>query len=306
MKMHLSFALHLGSVAALVALSACASQPQKPTLISSADGLGYALRYPATATEAAADFAEHKRRAHELSGALQPHTPVLKPGDDGALAVYVLDQADADGRRESLARARQQDRAFRALWEAERGAIAARTAAAVKKQQNDAGCTEVDSQAAIQRSLREGFDRQLEKRLRAESESQRMLEQTRSRFTPSTWTALQRLSAEVSLASYLVYVAMIEDTSRLAHLAEERDTVESTLTSARDRERTQLAALDKNAQTASRERLRQIDASLAALPASAQRVDRELEDYTERLRLAYDEYQRALNASRAALQTVRR
>ncbi|MEY4581028.1 MAG: hypothetical protein RL701_5731 [Pseudomonadota bacterium] len=286
----------------LALLSACAAQPNRPTTVSSADTIGYALRYPELVNTSADDFSDRKLRAHELSNALREHAPKLKPGDDPALIARILEQADADGRREAFAQARREDRAFRALWEDERGAVAGRTVSALQKQQEEAGCQAFDARPTVQRALRDGFDRQLEKRLQAESESQRMLEQERSRLTPATWTAVQRLASEISLASYLVNIALIENAVQLDHLSAERSLVAETLADHLELEHAREAQATKgNERQYAAERVKQIEASRKRLDASTAKLDNELHDSDAQLKLARDEYTAAYNSSRNAV-----
>lgn len=281
-----------------------AGQHNKPTLISSGDSVAYASRYPEQVRAAAESFNEHAAHAQQLSAEFPAHAPTPKAGDDSALLTRVLDEADADGRRASFVRARQSDRAFREFWDEERGALSARTASAVQKQQADAAnCTDFDAQPAIQRSLREGFDRQLEKRLRAESEALRLLDQYKSRLSPSTWTGMQRLAAEVSLASYLVYVALEDDVAQLQELREQRDAVEAALARGLDEERSIQTSAPKGADLrASQERVKALEKARADLQTHQLRAEQILQDREAHLERARDAYERALRAARAALE----
>jgi hypothetical protein len=280
------------------AVSACASNQLQPKTISSAGTIGYAVPYPDALAAAADLFVAHEQQAHQLATALPSHAPVLKPADDPALYLRVIDEADADGRRESFVRARDNDRTVRAFWESERGPLGARVSAAVQKQQAEQpGGAQFDAQPTIQHTLRDGIDRPLDKRLRAESEAERLLERYRTRLTPATWQATQRVAAEIALASYLVNVALIEDAERLAQLNRERDDVAATLERGNQDEQAILASGAKGAeQKASRERLDRIDKSRRALDASGAKADAALRDYEQRLRSAGEEYDRARQA----------
>jgi hypothetical protein len=214
----------------LWAAAGCASSQMRPTLVSSSDSTGYALRYPELLGADAATFAAHKQKAHELSSNLAAHAGEPKPGGQDALLVQLVDQADADGRRESFARAQRSDVVLREFWEDERGPIAARVSGATQKQISEAGCTTVpDTQPAVQQALRASFDRQLERHLRAESESQRLLEQSKAQLPQAAFASMQRLLDEVALNSYLVNVALVEDADALNHRVAEYSTVEANL-----------------------------------------------------------------------------
>jgi hypothetical protein len=263
-------------------------------VVSSADTVGYAIAYPDQVASAASSFAEHKLRAHELSIALTEHTPQLKAGDNGGLAYRVIAQADADGRREAFVQARRNDVELRSFWDSERGTLSARVVSAVKDAQTEAGCTQFDPQPVIQRALRDGLNRPLERRVRDESEAQRLLEQYRAYLTPASWQALQRLAAEVSFASYLVHVALVDDVTRLSRMVAERDQAWSTLWYALQEEQafqaSQAQSPKSAAVQASQERIARIQKSRAAMPMSNAKADNELFGYAEQLQLASDEY----------------
>jgi hypothetical protein len=286
------------------AASGCASNQLQPTVVSSADTTGYAVRYPEALAAEAASFAAHKRQAHELSSRLGAPLRELRPGDDRALLLRIVDQADADGRRESFARAQRTDRTLRAFWDEERGPISARVAGATQKQVSEAHCTVADTQPAVQQALRAGYDRQLERRLNAHSEARTMLDRYRTRFSAATFAAMERLVDDIALDSYLVNVALVEDVNALNQRVSELDAVQATLQRSAEQEQ----ALQKSGQKgpeqkATEERLQQINASRSALAASRDKAQRELSDHQAQLQLARDEYARALTAVKTSLAT---
>src|SRR5689334_19582412 len=115
---------------AVLLLSACAAQKLQPMTVSSTSSVGYALGYPEALHTAAGSFNEHKARAHELSSKLVAGAPKPRPNEDRGVLLHVVDQADADGRREQNVQARRSERQLRAFWEAERGHIGARVGSA--------------------------------------------------------------------------------------------------------------------------------------------------------------------------------
>jgi len=291
-------------VLATCAASGCASNQLQPTIVSSADATGYAVRYPEALSAEAAGFEAHKRQAHELSTGLLARVRELKPSEDRALLSRVVEQADQDGKRESFARAQRSDRMLRAFWDEERAPVSARVAAATQKQISEANCTVADTQPIVQQALRAGFDRQLERRLRTHSEAQRLLEKYKTRLSAATLAVLQRLVDEIALDSYLVNVALVEDVNALNHRVSEVTAVEGTLQQALDDERAlQTTPQKPPEQKATQERLQQITASRVALAASRDKAQHQLGDYQAQLQLARDEYARALDAIKTALAT---
>jgi len=300
MSPHSSHTILVGAL--LVALGACASRPLAPQTASSAGGIGYALSYPDATRAAAESFASHRKQARDLSGSFVARAPQPRSQEDRTQLLYVVDQADADGRREGSVEARRSERAVRAFWESERGAIGARVTSVTQKQLTDNGCTQVDSQPAVHQALRESVSRQLEKRLRRESEAQRYLEEIKGRLPAPTWSAAQRSAEDVAEASYLVYVALVDDVLELQRLQREHEQVVATLQSALERERSvQSGGAAARDVDASRERARLYENKLSAVQASQASLDRTLADAEPQLQEARDEYEQALAALRAKL-----
>jgi hypothetical protein len=293
-----------GLVLLVCAASGCASKQPQPTMVSSADTTGYAIRYPDALAAEAASFAAHKRQAHELSSRLGAPLRELRPSDDRALLLRIVDEADADGRRESFVRAQRTDRTVHAFWDEERGPISARVAGATQKQVSEAHCTVADTQPAVQQALRAGYDRQLERRLHAHSEARSMLDRYRTRFSAATFATMERLVDDIALDSYLVNVALVEDVNALNQRVSELDAVQATLQRSAEQEQALLKSGQKGPeQKATEERVQQITASRTALAASRDKAQRELSDYQAQLQLARDEYARALSAVKTSLAT---
>lgn len=283
---------------------ACAAQKLQPATVSSANSTGYALSYPETLHSAADSFTSQSQKAHDLSSKLVRAAPKPKAGEDRALLVQVVEQADADGRREVNVQALRSDRNLRTFWDAERGHIGARVAGAAQKQVTDGGCNNVQTQAAVQQALRESVTRQLQKRTQRTSEAQRYLEQIKPQLSPATWNAAEESAQDITLASYLVYVALVDDVLELQRLRNERDAVVSTLQGALDRERAaaaQSGRANAKAAEASQKRQELIANRLAATHNESLAIDRLLSSYEPRLKQARTEYEQALAGVKASL-----
>jgi hypothetical protein len=283
--------------------SACASQKLHPTTVSSTNSGGYALAYPEALHAATESFNEHKAQAHDLSSKLVAEAPKPKPGEDRALLLHVVDQADADGRREQNVQTRRSERQLRAFWEAERGHIGARVGSAAQKQVSEGGCENVQTQAAVQQALRESVARQLEKRTRKSSEAQRHLEQNKDRLSAATWNAAEESADDITLASYLVYVALIDDVLELQRLRNERDAVVATLQDALQRERAAAHSgrLSSKELEAGEKRQQVLASRITAAQSESVTTDRTLSDYEAQLKQARAEYEQALAGVRASI-----
>jgi hypothetical protein len=287
----------------VIVLSGCAAQKLQPVTVSSTSSAGYAIGY-ADALHAAADsFNEHKTEAHALSSKLVREAPKPRASDDRGLLLHVVDQADADGRRDQNVQARRSERQLRAFWEAERGQIGARVSNAAQKQVSESGCENVQTQAAVNQALRESVARQLDKRTRKASEAQRILEQSKDRLSASTLNATQESADDITLASYLVYVALVDDVLELQRLRNERDAVVGTLQDSLQRERAaaQSGKLSSRELEAGEKRQQLLSSRITAAQNESVTADRMLADYEAQLKQARAEYGQALAGVRASI-----
>ncbi|MEY4511932.1 MAG: hypothetical protein RLZZ450_4054 [Pseudomonadota bacterium] len=292
-------------LALMVSLSAggCASSQLEPTTVSSAHGSGYALGYVDQLKRARDTFERDDVRARELGSSLRAHAAALKLDTDRAIALRIVEQSDESGRGQNFSRSRSDERALRSIWEDERGALGARVGGAAQKEVLDAGCNQVDVVPAVQRALRDGFDRQLERRMRASNEGQRTLEQNKARLSPAGYTTLAKLSDEVALTSQLVHVALVEDVRELDRLIAERNEIDSTLARTLDDERAiQSDPKRPSEQKASQDRVIQVEKQRALIGPEVQKLEAERHQLDERQRLAASEYENTLRAVKDSLQ----
>jgi hypothetical protein len=287
-------------------ISGCAGSRLEPTVAPSSDNAGYAVGYSAALDGAAERLQRDKQRAHELSAALPAHARELKPGGDPDLLLRVVDEADAAGRAERLRSAFAEERAVQRFWDEERSAIGSRVTSATQKQIGEDGCKDVDVQGSIGPALRDGVDRQLERRVRAANEAQRTIEQHKARLAPGTLPAVQRLADEIAVSSHLAHVALVDDVRELDRLLKEQRSVDKALARALDDERA-IQADPRNAadQRASQERVVQIEKSRASVAPSVQRAELAIRDYEKLLDAAEREHEVAVDAIETDLRTQR-
>lgn len=281
------------SLVLLLALGqGCAGSQLEPTTASSASGAGYALDYVSQLERARQNFESDDKRARELTLAVRARASAIKPSVDDAIFLRVIEQSEQSGKSYSFARTRSDDRALRDYWNDERAAVGARVGSAAQKELLDAGCKEVDVQPVVQQALREGFDRQLERRTRAANEGQRTLEQNKARLAPASFGAMQRLSDETAMGAHLVHVSLVEDLRELDRLLGEQDQVDGTLARLVDEEREiQQNPKRPSEQKASQERVVQVERQRAALGPTAHKLAQEraaLAQRQERTRSEYD------------------
>lgn len=280
-------------------LPACASKQLTPTIDSSAEESSYAIVYPVALEHQRKQLMEDKAKSSELTAQVRDRE--LKTNADPELLDDIVEASDAAGRSRTFVDAQREARAFRTFWEEERGPIASRVSAAAQKQIADAGCAqEVDFGGATNYALKEGFERQLEKRVREHNEAQHIIEHNRAAFPPPQLAEVQKLADDVAYTSYLVNVALIDDKDNIERMLSEQRKVESTLDDslARERKYQSEQAKTKEEKKTSEERIAELEKSKAALAASVRDAEGESKELEQTIRQAQGDYDAALKALR--------
>jgi hypothetical protein len=281
------------------ATSACAGNQVQPVMVSSAGSAGYALGYPDRLAAETTMLNADKQQAAELAQGLGTRTRELKAGADPELLYVVAQQADEAGRSRAYASAFDEGRRLRTFWEEERNALTSRVSGAAQKQVTEAGCAQQpDLGGSVSYALKDGIDRQLAKRLRAQSEAHRTIELNKSALGAGNVAAVQQLADDIALSSYLVNVALVRERDRVSELLSERSDVDSTLGNAIEWEQgyqqaDHTAAEKKDSQA----RVVDLDKSRAAIPPAASAAEEALRDLDQQI-------EQAREAHRAALDTL--
>jgi len=281
---------------------ACAGQKLHPVMASSAESTPYAVGYPDDLEATRGLLAEEKTQAQTLSAGLAAQTQELKTPLDTELALRIVDAADEAGESESYTRARAQERAVREFWEEERGPIGARVNGAVQQKASEAKCESTEQlTSSVSYALREGVDKQLERRLRSQNEAHLLIDRNKSSLGANV-PVLQKLADDVTVNSYLVHNALIEDANRISRMLAERRTVERTLDDAIEEEtRPPTAPQSAAERKASAERLAALTKARDALSSASANAEGEVKNAEEQTKTAQSEYDAALSALRDEL-----
>jgi hypothetical protein len=292
----LDFSRWAAPSALLLALSGCAEKPLTPTIESSAEESAYAVAYPPLLEARRTQLVADKTQSTELTAKVRDHE--IKANADPKLLEEIVESADAAGRSNSFVSAQREARAFRTFWEEERGAIGARVAAAAQKQIADAGCGQpVDVSGATSYALRDGFDRQLEKRVREHNEAQHVIEREHAALGNGATKELEDFADEIAYASYLVHVALIDDKNQIEGMLDERRSVASTLDRRIKAEQDYLTqAKSKEDKKASEERLAALQKSRGAIDTATADAEAEVKELEQTIRQAQTDYGDALDA----------
>jgi hypothetical protein len=294
---HKAQARLLSCLFAALSAAGCAGNQLTPTIESSAAESSYAIAYPVSLEHQQKQLVEDKTKATELTGQLRERE--LKTNADPKLLQEIVEASDDAGRSHTFVAAQREARAFRTFWEEERAPIASRVTAAAQKQIADAGCAqEVDVAGATNYALKEGFERQLEKRVREHNEAQHIIEHNRAAFPGPALNEIQKLADDVAYASYLVNVALIDDKDNVERLLSEKRSVAGTLDDSLDRERKYLGeqAKTKEEKKTSEERIAELEKSKAALDSAVRDAEGESKELEQTIRQAQGDYDAAFDA----------
>lgn len=276
----------------------CAGRQLEPTIDSSAKEASYAAAYPTLIEYNRKQLVEDKTKSTELTEQLREHD--IKSSADNQLLIDVVERADAAGRGASFVAAQREARAFRTFWEEERGPISARVTAAAQKQISEGGCKDVEVGGATSYALKEGFEKQLEKRVREHNDAQQLIEQNRSAFGQGGLADIQKLADDIAYESYLVNVALVDDKNNIERMLSERRSISSTLDRSLDDERRYQTekARSKEEKKASDERIATLEKSKGSLDAAASDAENEVKELEQTIRQAQTDYDDAFDALR--------
>jgi len=288
----------------LVVTAGCAGRQPKPIVVSSAQATGYALGYAEQLDAEAKTLVADKAQTAELLQRLKAGRQ-LKPGADQELVLAIVAQSDEAGRGAAFAAANAEARQVRVFWDEERGTISARVNGVAQKQITEAGCAKADVAAGVGYALKDGVDKQLEKRLRARNEAQRTIELNKAMLGQGNLITLQTLADDIAMTSYLVNSGLVDDRDRLKRLLDDQKDVDSTLGEALEHERALQARTKAGSpeHKASQERSVALDKSRRAIPPAVASGQAAMKDVDVQIENAREDYQKALDALTVQLRT---
>lgn len=291
------------SSAALVALVGCAARQTEPAYAPSAEAVGYAQRYPEQIGAETEAMAADEARAQELIASFPKREGELKGSGNPELVRAIIDASDEAGRTRDFRDAQSEARVVQRFFDAERGTVSARASTAAEQKISEAKCEKVDVGGAISYALKDGVEKQLEKRLRARNDAHVLIERDKGKLNPQNTARLSQLADDIALASYLVHVGLVEEQSRLERLLADRRSVKDTQQNALERERAYAAEPGHTdaEKRASRVRLEALEKSAAAIDNEANKAEKQLEGSRERLEKAQRDYEDGKKALEVAL-----
>lgn len=280
--------------------SAMGCQPKRePEVASSAGEASYAIAYPAELSTVASGFDEHRREGTKLAAGFTGYPDQLKDANK-AQVLQVIERADEAGRSSSYVERAKQMEQVTSFFDAEKDEINKKVGGSAQYVAKQKGC-DVDVYGTVAKSLKDSVDKQVEKRQRDRNEAQLIIERYRVSLGKPNAAALEKQADEISRASYLVNVELVERKNKLTAMIGESDRVKKTSDSFIERERAFQAEPGRTdpEKKASDERITAMNQSKSAVDAAVTQAKTQLADIDNKIKASQKEYADAIAALKA-------
>ncbi len=285
----------------LSSLAACSSSGARPVLASSAAQPGYAVKYADDLGATTKAIADRQAEEKQLSTGFGARIDELKKTDwDKVLAI--VEKADEAGKSAAYADAQAEANGVRTFFNDEHDAINAKVAGNANYAAKQASCT-ADVGGAATHGLKEGVDKQIEKRIRAKNDAFLIIDRHRVALGKENAAALEKLADDVARASYIVRVEMLELREHLRVRVADKDTVAKTLDKLIEEEKAFQAEAGRTdvEKKASEERLAAAAKGRADLDRAATTADESMKALDAQIDSMQKEYDEALKQLKAKI-----
>jgi hypothetical protein len=286
-------------VLSLAALGACAGRNGEPTIASSAEQTSYVLGYADELSATTTSLSDEQSEVARVSADLKTRTQNLKGDIDPQLLLQIVDLSEQAGKGRAFADARLRELAVRDFFDDERAPLTGRVSSAAQNKVSEAACThQIDLNGSVSYALKDGVDKQLEKRLREHNDAQLLIQRHKASLGAANVALLETLADDIARASYFVNIAILDDKNRLERMLSEKGSVESTLDDAIETEKSFQTTQAKNDadKRASEERIAELTQSKAAIPAAVQGAEQAKQGLEEKIKKADADYDAAIDA----------
>jgi hypothetical protein len=218
--------LHVLALASLAALPACSAPKPEPEFASSANHGHYARDYPADLNMVTKAFGDRRVEARKLMGEFGGYPGKLKD-PSWPHVLEVVQRADEDGHGYAYVERLRRVQAAASFFETEKDELNKKIVGSVAYTAKKKGCDEAIAGAAPP-ALKDAVEKQLEKELHEASEAQQLVERYHAELGKENAAALEKQAEDISRASFLVHIAIVEDKVRILRMVAEADQVRKT------------------------------------------------------------------------------
>lgn len=205
----------------------CAGQKIEPEVASSAAQPGYAQNYPAAVEQIIKDFGRDDDDARTLASGFSGYGKNLKVSEY-KLVGDIHRRADEAGRSRAYVDRNEEVVGARSFFAAEQDEIVKKVGGSATYACKQKGA-DAELSGTISHALKEAVDKQIEQRLREENAAHGIIERHRHELSKEDAAALEMQADQISRASFLVHISMVEEKVRLRALLQEAEQVKKTL-----------------------------------------------------------------------------
>jgi uncharacterized phage infection (PIP) family protein YhgE len=213
----------------------------------------------------------------------------------------IVERAGEDGKSWAWVDRYRRVEGASAFFEAEKDEINKKVQGSVAYTAKKKGCDESVAGAAGP-ALKDIVEKQLEKELRDASEAQQLVERYRGELGKENAAALEKSADDISRASYLVHVQIVEDKLRIVRMVAEADQVKHTADDAIAAEKAYQTGYKKITDAekkASEARIAELNKAKASVDAAMKQGEGVVPTVDEEIKNAQKEYDDALDALRS-------
>jgi hypothetical protein len=278
-------------------LVACSQPKPEPELASSANHGHYARDYPEDLNALVMDFSTRRAEARKLLADF-PNVPGKLKDPSWAHVLEIVQRADEDGKSYAYVGRLKRVEGARLFFEAEKDEINKKVVGSVSYVAKKKSCDESIAGAAPP-ALKDAVEKQLDKELHDASEAQQLIERYRGELGKENAAALEKIADDVSRASYLVRIEIVEDKVRLTRMVTEADQVRKTADDAILAERAYQSSYKKITDAekkASDQRIADLQKAKASIDAAVKQSENLVPTMDDEIKKIQKEHDDALDA----------
>lgn len=272
-----------GVLVLALSLVACHDRTQGPTLASSAEQPGYALRYPEEVARLNDQLQAQTDAATQVGTELAKFPDALSEPDWNEVA-NVYTHAHEEGKGLAYAQRFEESVVVQRFFDDEKQTIVGRVAWGAQHAAKERG-HDIQLHGPISFALERAVEKQLSERMRADSTAHALLAERGDALGKKNVETLQQQADQLAFVSHVVHVRWLDDQRRLSELVDEQSRVRSTLQS-------RIEELEK-ADKPDPKQLEQYKAALAKLNDSIARTEQTVEDSERRGEQLRSDYETA-------------
>jgi hypothetical protein len=291
-----------GAILAIAAagLPACSAPKPEPEFASSANHGHYAREYPERLNAVVTAFSDRRAVARKLIGDFANLPGKLKD-PTWPHVLEIVTRAVEDGRSYAYVERLRRVEGAGLFFDTEKDEINKRVVGSVSYQAKKKACDDTVASAAVP-ALKDSYEKQLEKELHDASEAQQLIERYRGELGKENAATLEKQAEDISRASYIVHIEIVEDKLRILRMVTEADAVRKTADDTISAERAfqsdykKITDAEKKASDARIADMNKSKASIDAAVSQAQGVASSLQDEILKIQKEYADALDALAA----------